>query len=87
MKFQQLALPGMPVRIVLSAVWTGPTTPCTVRASLDAPSDQFSSVMEGIDVEGLFTLEELVDVIVTLVYEVTKPLEEQHEGSSLVRNS
>lgn len=59
LEFTQLQLPGMPVRIVVSAVWESADRPCTVRATVDAPSDQYSSQVIGSDTEGLMTWDEL----------------------------
>lgn len=67
-EFVQLVLPGMPVRIVVSALWESPTRPATVRATVDVPSDQFSSQMAGFDLEGKFTTGELCDAMCTLIY-------------------
>jgi len=60
---QQLVLPGMPIRIIVSAVWESADRPCTVRATVDVPSDQFASTMEGSDLSGLMTFEELRQVM------------------------
>lgn len=66
----QPSLPGMPVRFIVSAVWQAGDVLCTVRATADAPSDQFTSVFEGIDCEGKWTLAELGDVMCTLLLEL-----------------
>jgi len=66
----QQALPNMPVRFVVSAVWESGEVRCTIRATADAPSDQYTSVFEGIDCEGRFTLPELGDAMCTMLLEV-----------------
>lgn len=57
----QQSLPMMPVRFIVSAVWDGPERWCTIRATSDAPSDQYAEMWIGQDTEGLFTIEELAD--------------------------
>lgn len=69
-EFVQLALPGFPVRIIVSALWESADRPCTIRATADAPSDQFSSQVVGVDTEGLMTWEELQDAMETLLAHV-----------------
>jgi len=68
--FAQLTLPGFPLRLVVAAHWAAPDTLATVRATLDTPSDQYTQQIEGTDLEGRFTPEELADAMCTLVYEL-----------------
>lgn len=70
----QPTLPGMPQRVVVAVTWEGPTRPATARATLDVPSDAFTSQITGTDVTGVWTAEELADVLCTLVYELTGKL-------------
>jgi len=74
-EFVQPTLPGMPVRIVVSAVYEDATRPCTVRATLDTPTDQFSSQITGFDTEGRMTLDELESVMCTLLSELLDGLD------------
>lgn len=66
----QPPLPGMPVRFIVSAVWEAGDRLCTIRATADAPSDEYSSVFVGTDCEGRFTLAELGDAMCTLLLDV-----------------
>lgn len=67
-EFVQLPLPGFPVRIVVSAVWESADRPCTVRATIDAPSDEFASQWRGVDTEGKMTWEELEGAMEALLF-------------------
>ena len=67
-EFTQLPLPGMPLRIVVSAVWESGDRRATIRATVDAPSDEYSSMVRGFDTEGKFTPEELLDAMAMLLY-------------------
>lgn len=67
-EYAQLILPGMPVRLVVSALWEDSTRPATIRATYDVPSDQYSSQLAGFDCEGKFTISELADAMCTYVY-------------------
>ena len=66
-EFSQFPLPGMPLRIVVSALWESGTRPCTIRATIDAPSDEYSSQMVGTDTQGKMTWEELQGAMETLL--------------------
>lgn len=66
-EFVQLQLPGMPVRIVVSAVWESAERPCTIRATIDAPSDQYSSQIIGTDTTGKMTPDELQGAMETML--------------------
>ena len=66
----QLPLPGMPIRIVVSAIWESAERSCTIRATVDAPSDQFSNQIVGTDTEGSMTWEELSGAMETLLAHV-----------------
>lgn len=73
-EFVQPTLPGFPVRIVVSCTWEGPDRVACIRATTDVPSDLFTSMIDGSDVEGRFTPQELADAMSTLVYEMTRRL-------------
>lgn len=62
-EFVQPTLPGFPQRLVLAVVWEGPERRCTIRGTVDVPSDAYSSIIEGFDTEGRFTREELADAL------------------------
>lgn len=66
-EFVQFPLPGMPLRIVVSAVWESADRPCTIRATVDAPSDEYTSQMVGSDTEGKMTWDELESAMETLL--------------------
>lgn len=74
--FHQPSLPGMPVRIIVSAVWESPHRPCTVRATTDAPSDEYASQWCGLDTEGTMTWSELQSAMETLLGAIM----DQHEA-------
>lgn len=63
----QLPLPGMPLRFSISAVWESADRPCTIRGSVDVPSDQFTSQFVGTDTEGRMTLDELSSAMCTVL--------------------
>jgi len=69
-EYVQMPLPDTGIRLVVSAVWYGQQKACTVRATTDVPSDQFSHQIDGADVTGLFTLEELRTAMETLLGEL-----------------
>lgn len=83
-EFTQLPLPGMPVRFVVSAVWESGDRPCTVRATLDVPSDQFSSQIIGYDTEGRMTLDELQAAMETLLDAVIRAHPDSTPGTSIL---
>lgn len=74
--FIQLPLPGFPVRIVLSAVWESAERPCTIRATVDAPTDDLSSQFIGSDTEGRMTWDELSAAMELLLDHVMRRFEE-----------
>lgn len=63
----QQVVPGTGIRIIVSAVWEAPDRPCTIRATLDTPTDEFTSQIRGFDTEGLFTVDELGDAMALLL--------------------
>lgn len=63
----QLPLPGMPLRFIVSAVWEAADRPATIRATVDTPSDQYCSQFVGHDTQGRMTLEELADLMCTML--------------------
>lgn len=67
MSNDQLPLPGFPVRIIVSAIWAGPTVNATIRATVDAPSDDFSHQWIGTDTEGVMTGAELQSAMETML--------------------
>lgn len=66
-KSVQFPLPGMPLRVVVSAVWESAERPCTIRATVDVPSDDYSSQIIGADTEGRMTWDELQGAMETLL--------------------
>jgi hypothetical protein len=68
--FIQDILPGMPVRIIVSGVWEAADRPCTIRATVDVPSDDFGSQMVGADAEGLMTWDEFITTMELLLNHV-----------------
>lgn len=75
----QFPLPGFPVRVVVSATWERGSTPCTVRATVDSPSDQYTSMMAGVDVEARLTFGELYDTMCTALYQAMLKVEQLNE--------
>lgn len=65
-EFVQPTLPGFPQRLVLAVIWEGADRRCSIRGTLDVPSDAYSSVIEGFDTEGKFTREELADALAVM---------------------
>lgn len=63
----QPPLPGMPVRFIVSAVWESADRRCTIRATADTPSDEFSSTFVGSDTEGKMLLDELSEAMCVMI--------------------
>jgi len=68
----QPALPGMPVRFIVSAVWEAGERRCTIRATSDAPSDELSSMFVGQDTDGYFTIDELGDAMCIMLLDTVQ---------------
>lgn len=56
--FTQIPLSITGVRFSLSVVYAGPELPCSMRATLDVPSDEYTSQISGHDLDGRMTMEE-----------------------------
>jgi hypothetical protein len=73
--YHQFPLPTMPLRIVVGALWVPDTTQATIRATLDVPSDQYSTMIHGSDITARLTPSELGTALSTLADELVGLLE------------
>jgi hypothetical protein len=69
-EFTQLALPGFPVRVILSMHFTVPSEPARVHCQADYPTDYLEQALVMRSVEGRMTIEELLSVGCTLLESV-----------------
>lgn len=77
LEFAQFPLPGMPLRVVVSCTYSGPERPATVRATLDVPSDEFTSQIVGSDLDGAYlTVTELATAMETMLAGLLEQVEE-----------
>lgn len=83
-QFTQLVLPGSALRLILSTTWSAPDRPCVIRATVDQPSDAFTSQFVGTDTEGIMTVDEWESACYTLLSEAIATVREMVEPSLLV---
>jgi len=58
----QPPLPGFPLRLHVSAIWSSPTEPCSVSTVLDTPTDAYADQLIGSTTTGRMTLDEFLQV-------------------------